>query len=616
MRDCLGLSVGTTNLVAVADQSPVIRRAVLTLFPHRGPEVGGPPDGSACDGLTISDFVARVGDPVPLIAADGSAHRAEQLLAAAVGAMARLAAPGRHPENQVVAVPAHWHPAAFDAVRAAMPGVRVVSDAVASLTAIQTYPGLPARGIVALCDFGATGTSLTLADAARGFAPLATVRHEDFSGDLIDQEILRRVLADLDAEPAGTAAVSTLAALREQCRSAKERLSYEAATGLAGPGNTMRLTRADVEAVVAQPLSGVIDALHDLLRRNGVHPAQLAALVTVGGGARIPVVTQRLSEEFRMPVTTVVQSQVIAATGAALLAHRGEDQTVTRRVIPPATEPASATEAVATTGWAPPLAWSAADESDEAAGPEVPTASSARPDLIFAEPPEAAPEPARPWYRRGGVVFYAALFLAVVGTAGLVYSVRADRLDAAAASTPLAPQTVPAESPLAQSLPAPPTRTVVVQDPGAPAAPAQAAPRPAAAPRLVQSGQVAPQAAPRPAPRVAAPAPAPAPAPAAPPLQWPVLPRLPIPTFVLPAPPSSAPEPTATASPTPEPTAEPEPTQEPGPTQAPHPSAEPTASPEPTVSPTSDPEPTAQPEPEPEPEPAPETSTPPVEPAE
>ncbi len=36
------------------------------------------------------------------------------------------------------------------------------------------------------------------------------MRYEDFSGDLIDQEVLRHVLSNLDAEPAGTAAVAAL----------------------------------------------------------------------------------------------------------------------------------------------------------------------------------------------------------------------------------------------------------------------------------------------------------------------------------------------------------------------------------------------------------------------
>ncbi len=50
--------------------------------------------------------------------------------------------------------------------------------------------------------------------------------------------------------------------------------------------------------------------------------ASLAAVATVGGGAGIPLVTQRLSEQFRVPVITTPQSQLNVAAGAALLADR------------------------------------------------------------------------------------------------------------------------------------------------------------------------------------------------------------------------------------------------------------------------------------------------------
>ncbi|MGV0746233.1 Hsp70 family protein [Mycolicibacterium sp. XJ870] len=612
MRDCLGLSVGATNLVAVTDQGPIVWPSVVS--------VAGP-------GLEISDFVDRVGDPVPIVAADGSAHRGEHLLADAVEAMTRAVSPVRRPDVSVLAVPAHWRPAAYAAARAALPGVRVVADSVAALTAIQAHPGLPARGVVALCDFGASGTSLTLADAEAGFATIGqTVRYHDFSGDLIDQEVLRHVLAALDAEPSGTAAVAALTRLREQCRTAKEQLSHQSAAGLIGPvpGSTIRLTRAELEAVVAEPLAGVIDALLDLLRRNGIHPAALSALVTVGGGARIPVVTQRLSEALRMPVTTVPQAQVIAAVGAGLLARRGEDETATRQaVVAPSLEAGTATVAAPAA-----LAWSAVDNVAEVSEfiPESVSADSARPEFVFSDvEPDVAAEPGSPWYRRGGVVLYAAVFLAVVGTVGLVLSARADRLEASSTAA-LTPQTVPAESPLAQSVPGPPTRTVVVRDPSGSAPAAQTAPRAAAAPRLVQSGQAAPapRVVPRPAPAAPRPAPRPAaPRPVAPPPAWrpaplpqlpvpqlpmPQLPQLPIPTFVPPT--STVPAPSPTPTPTPVP--EPEPTQapEPEPTQVPEPEPEPTVAPEPepTVAPEPKPEPTQEPEPAPEPPPEPEAT--------
>ncbi|CQD10708.1 hypothetical protein A5731_25305 [Mycolicibacterium conceptionense] len=615
MRDCLGLSVGATNVVAIADHAPLVRRAVLTVSAQHGAVVGAP-SSSVPGGLVFTDFVHRVGDPVPLVAADGSTHHAEHLLAGTVEALTREASPAHRPDVSVLAVPAHWGAAALDAVRGALPGVRVVPDPVAALTAIQAYPGLPARGAVALCDFGGSGTSLTLVDAGAGYATIGqTMRYQDFSGDLIDQEVLRHVLSGLDAEPAGTAAVAALAQLREQCRAAKERLSDESATSLAVPGGAIRLTRAELDAVVDQPLGGVIEALLDLLRRNGIHPAQLAALVTVGGGARIPLVTQRLSEAFRLPVSTVPQAQVIAAVGAALIGRRGVDETATQVAVTPAAEPVTSTVAASA------MAWSVEDSAAEVAEfiPESVTEDSARPAFMFTEPP-VPPAPARlPWYRRGGVVTYAAVFLAVVGTAGMVLSARADRLDAAATSVP-APQTVPAESPLAQNAPAPPTRTVVVRDPSWPGTGAPAAPRQASAPWMVQSRQSAPLApapqrvapAPRaPQPRPAAPAPAPAPVPVpvpaaipVPPLVFPpvALPQLPVPTFKPPTPapspapaPSPSPSPTPTVEPTPTPTLTPEPTHAPEPTPEPTPAPEPTHSPQPTAAP----EPTVAPEPTP-----------------
>ena len=81
MSDSLGLSVGTTNLVAARDgRAPVVRRSVLTVFNDRAPEVGVPSENPNLDrpGLVLGGFVDRVGDPVPLVASDGSSHRGEQ----------------------------------------------------------------------------------------------------------------------------------------------------------------------------------------------------------------------------------------------------------------------------------------------------------------------------------------------------------------------------------------------------------------------------------------------------------------------------------------------------------------------------------------------------------
>ena len=119
-------------------------------------------------------FVERVGDPVPLVASDGSSHLADRLLVDALGAMADTVGAST---DLAIAVPAHWGSATVRALSDALardPKLaptgappRLVSDAVAALIALQTEPGLTDDGVVALLDFGGSGTSITLADADR-----------------------------------------------------------------------------------------------------------------------------------------------------------------------------------------------------------------------------------------------------------------------------------------------------------------------------------------------------------------------------------------------------------------------------------------------------------------
>ncbi|MGB3357104.1 MAG: molecular chaperone, partial [Mycobacterium sp.] len=115
MTEPLGLSIGMTHLVAArVGRPPVMRRSILTVFNNRAPEVGAPGENPNLTepGLVLSGFVERVGDPVPLVAADGTAHRGEQVLAEALDAMARSVDGG---SPVAIAVPAHWGPGAVGA---------------------------------------------------------------------------------------------------------------------------------------------------------------------------------------------------------------------------------------------------------------------------------------------------------------------------------------------------------------------------------------------------------------------------------------------------------------------------------------------------------------------
>src|SRR6201999_745622 len=129
------------------------------------------------------------------------------------------------------------------------------------------------------CDFGGSGTSVTLADARMGFSPIgATVRYADFSGDQVDQALLNHVVVGIaeanDADPASTAAVGSLARLRDECRLAKERVSGATATAvpaeLPGFNSDVRVTRTELENIISGPLAGLLNIIVEALQRNNI----------------------------------------------------------------------------------------------------------------------------------------------------------------------------------------------------------------------------------------------------------------------------------------------------------------------------------------------------------
>nr|WP_261340761.1 Hsp70 family protein [Mycobacterium intracellulare] len=293
-------------------------------------------------GVPMRNFVERIGDSVALVSPDGSAHDPELLTVEALDAMVLAAGADAAASEISIAVPAHWKPSTVQALRDALRthvgfvrsgmAPRLVSDAIASLTAVKSELGLPDEGIVGLLDFGGSGTSATLVNIAGDFELVsATMRYTALSGDEIDQELQLRAFEELGhgsgLDPGSTAGVGQLGELREQCRAAKERLSVDMATDivaeLGGRSCSLTVTQDDLEELIQDRLTGFIYAFDDMLVRYRKSWSDLAAVVTVGGGARIPLVTERLSMHGRTPILTPSQPAFAAACGALILASRG-----------------------------------------------------------------------------------------------------------------------------------------------------------------------------------------------------------------------------------------------------------------------------------------------------
>jgi actin-like ATPase involved in cell morphogenesis len=454
----LGISIGATNLVATSGSQAVVHPAVLR----------------TAQGGWLSGFVDRIGDPVPLVASDGSTHRPEALLTEALEVVTSALPNAEMVSDVAVTVPAHWPSSVVDALRTSLPRTtRLVPDATAALRALRANPGLPSRGVVAVCDFGGSGTSITLVDATANYVRIGdTVRLGDFSGDLIDGAILRKVVAELGAaaqtDPSGTAMVGSLTRLREACKLAKHRLSADTAAAIAvdlpGQRTSIRLTRTELEQLLDDPLDGFLAALDDTLDRNGVQPAHVSAVATIGGGARIPLLTQRLSQHLRTQVVTTPHPQLTAAAGASLLATSSQSDETATTLTPTAPAVAAAPPTVAAAVAPAALAWSE-DPGDvtDVVAPPAPVEFS-RPSVEFGEHDwdDVAPR------RRGPLVAFGASAAAAIAALAVFGMTQFDGETApassassiAVSSAPVAPATSqPVVAPVAE------TSTVVVTPP-------------------------------------------------------------------------------------------------------------------------------------------------------
>jgi molecular chaperone DnaK len=280
-----------------------------------------PADGTA----GRASLVARVGDPVPVYAG-GRAVPAAELVADVVQSVRRLAAEqeGRPDAWTVVTVPPSWagHRCATLAAAltaAGVPRFSLVSSAVAAVAAHVAAGDLAPEPTVAVYDLGAGSldTAVVGPDPDRPLAHLAVPPAPlPWGGRDVDDVVLAHVLDCLGAPPGDARA------LRRACRAAKEALSTATVVRIAtdGPDGPIRLTREELDEVLAGPVRESAEALAATVAAAGLDPADLDAVVLAGGSVRVPLVAEVLSAELGRPLVVGGDPALTPALGAAALA--------------------------------------------------------------------------------------------------------------------------------------------------------------------------------------------------------------------------------------------------------------------------------------------------------
>jgi molecular chaperone DnaK (HSP70) len=131
--------------------------------------------------------------------------------------------------------------------------------------------------------------------------------------------------------------IAAVARLREECVQAKEALSSDTDVSipvlLPNLSTEVRLTRAELEAMVRPALHDSIEALKRAIRSANVTPEQLQAVLLVGGSSRMPIVAQLVGAELGRPVAVDAHPKHAVPLGAAWLASGALSNTSAPRAV-------------------------------------------------------------------------------------------------------------------------------------------------------------------------------------------------------------------------------------------------------------------------------------------
>jgi actin-like ATPase involved in cell morphogenesis len=332
------------------------------------------------------EFKRRVGDSAPIMLGDAP-YSAERLMAALVRQVVAAVSEreGGPPERVAVSHPANWGPFKVDLTRhavdlAGLRDVRLLSEPVAAAIYYASTERVEVGSVVAVYDLGGgTFDAAVLRKTATGFEALGEAEGiERLGGIDFDEAVLAHVrravgpaIDELDSRDPTVR--SALSKLRQECVAAKEALSFDSETAipvlLPNVQTEVRLTRAELEPMIAPALRETIEALGRAIDRSGVRPDDLDAILLVGGSSQIPLVAEMVSTGLGRPVAVDVHPKHSVALGAAIAAASLDGAGV-------ATSPAGA-------GAAAPPAPTAVVPS-----PPAPSVPGAVPPVV---PPEVAP---------------------------------------------------------------------------------------------------------------------------------------------------------------------------------------------------------------------------------
>ncbi|MET3422503.1 WD40 repeat protein/actin-like ATPase involved in cell morphogenesis [Actinoplanes tereljensis] len=287
-----------------------------------------------------AEFKRDLGQQAPIPLGDRD-YRVEELVAALLTALREQA--GEPVRRALLTVPASYRPG--DPRRALMiaageaagfDDVELLAEPVAAALGPLSGDGFGIGDTVLVYDFGGgTFDAALVRFTGAGREVLGHAALDDCGGRDIDALLIEHV-----RDSGGDSLAEALAVPADAPRAVRMRLGLQFAdfarvikhqlsevdevedfvSHLAPPS---RVDRSELTALVAPVLARTLDCCHRLLRECGVVPAQLAAVLLVGGTSRMPVVADTVARELGRPIRRPEDPDLAVVQGAAADAGQG-----------------------------------------------------------------------------------------------------------------------------------------------------------------------------------------------------------------------------------------------------------------------------------------------------
>lgn len=195
----------------------------------------------------------------------------------------------------------------------------VASELGAQLRFLRGTGQLDGLRTVAVCDVGASGTTVSIADPTTGVV-FRSERTTRFGGSVCDDAVRDYLLGTYGADELRSSAA--LDDLGIAIAYAREQLSSLRVAEIPGPfvGGPVRLWRSSFDDIVDRAVRSIEDWTASVIVDA---PKAVNALVMVGGCAHIPTLRRVFRRDLRLPVLVPSIPESLTAHGAALLAADG-----------------------------------------------------------------------------------------------------------------------------------------------------------------------------------------------------------------------------------------------------------------------------------------------------